>query len=99
MLVYLPQNKAAQRNKKYISLRSGTFVWDMKVSQWLIFILLLLVRDVTSRTLVQCVHVIVSLRSAAITVTTGEFGVTTSQSRRAQQHDTMDTCAYLVADV
>jgi hypothetical protein len=56
--------------------------------------IIIAVRDVTSRTLVQCVYVIVSLRSAAITVSTGEFSVTTSQTWRAQQHDTMDTCAY-----
>jgi len=32
--------------------------------------IIIAVRDVTSRNLLQCVHVIVSLRSAAIMVTT-----------------------------
>jgi hypothetical protein len=54
--------------------------------------IIIVVWDVTSHTLVQCVHVIVSLRSAAITVTTREFMVITLQSCRAQQHDTTDTC-------
>jgi hypothetical protein len=55
--------------------------------------IIIVVWDVTLRTLIQCVQVIVSLRSAAITVTSGEFMVTKLQSCRAQQHDTMDTCA------
>jgi len=42
--------------------------------------IIIVVWDVTLRTLVQCVHIIVSLRSAAITVTTREFKVTTLQS-------------------
>jgi hypothetical protein len=55
--------------------------------------IIIVVWDVTLRTLAQYVQVIVSLRSAAITVTTGEFMVTTLQSCRAQQHNTMDTSA------